>query len=359
MNFAFRVFILLVLSFSAVAQERIDLFRAEMLVTSQSPRERSQATVDGLAEVVVRASGLPEVLENPDVIDALGNADRYLVEWRYETTEETVEDDGREVPAWRLVLRYSGDAVEKLLRDLRLPIWPANRPSVLPWLMVDDASGRNRVTPSSHTEVLEALESAARRRGLPLIKPILDLEDSVALPSEALWSVQEDTIREASERYNPDSILVGRLTETARGEWRASWRLMHRGRSTVFDSRAADLEGAVAAAVDEMAAHFFQMYGIIPQEGSSEALVFQIDDVDDFAGYARLSNYLDNLAVIRRYDLVAVHGSSMLVYVYPTADLDQLQSALALDERLLPYTDLGLAGVPPGSPGNPLRYRWR
>jgi uncharacterized protein len=357
---AFAIRILIVCLFCAPAfGQRVDLYQADVLVVDQSQKERNQAVVDGLAEVVVRASGQPRVLENPQVIEAFERASNYLVEWRYETTKETLTIDGRELPAWRLVLRYSGNAVGKLLRDLRLPIWPANRPSLLVWLVVDSLEGRRRVSAFSAPEILALTEASAKRRGIPLIKPLMDLEDQVALSVEALWSMEETAVRQASERYNPDSILVGRLTETSGGQWRAGWLLQHRGRTAGFDSAGRELADVVASGIDQVANHFFQLYGIMPREGASEALVFQVDGVDDFARYTQVMDYLQNLAVIRRYDLVAVREASLLLYIYPAGDMALLRDALALDERLVPQSNPLVTGAPPGEPGNPLRYRWR
>jgi hypothetical protein len=357
----FALFGALLLSLSGLPAfaQQVDLYRADMLVVDQSQRERTQAAVDGLAEVVVRASGQPQVLEYPRVIDALKDASNYLVEWRYENTGETLEVNGEQVPAWRLVLRYSGNTIEKLLRDLRLPIWPANRPSMLVWLMVDSLEGRSRVSSFSQPEVLESTQVSAKRRGIPLIKPLMDLEDQVALSNDALWSLDQDAISQASERYAADSVLVGRLTETSRGEWRAGWLLMHRGRNTVVDSTGMEVSDVVAAGIDQVANHFFQLYGITPNAVDSEALLLQVDGVEDFASYTRFMTYLQRLAVIRRYDLVAVRGNSVLLYVYLQGDLALLRGALALDEQMVPFADLTAGGLPPGNPGNPLRYRWR
>lgn len=359
MALAIRVLFLCLLCVPAFGQQRVDLYQADMLVVDQSQRERNQATVDGLAEVVVRASGQPLVLQNPELIKAFDRASDFLVEWRYESTEETLTIDGREQPARRLVLRYSGSAIEKLLRDLRLPIWPANRPSMLVWLIVDRGGERSRVSASSAAEVLKHTETSAKRRGIPLVKPLMDLEDQVALSSDALWSMDQEAIRQASERYNTDSILVGRLTETSLGQWRAGWLLLHGERSEVFDGRGMALTDVVAEGIDEVATYFFQLYGITPSDGSSEAMAFQVDGVDDFASYMQLMDYLQGLAVVRRHDLVAVRGDSMLLYIYLEGDIGLLRGALALDDRLIPQGDSSLASTPLGDPGNPIRYRWR
>lgn len=359
MSAALRILLLFLLIPLAHAQERVDLFHAEVLVPNQSQAERNKAVVDGLAEVVLRATGQPAALENPQVVEALNRAGNYLVEWRYESTEETLEVKGRQVPAWRLVLRYSHAGVEKLLREAQLPIWPASRPKVLVWLMADTGQGRRIVTSSSAPEISEDLQDLARRRGLPVIRPLMDLEDQVALPASRLWALDYNAIRQASERYDPDSILVGRLIELSPGRWRASWSLTHRNRNLIFDNSGINAREALAAGLDQVVSHYVGLYAIIPQEGSGEALIFQVDGVEDFATYMRLNNYLESMAAVRRFDVVAAQAGSLLIYVYPEGEASVLRDVLALDERLVAIPELSVAGLPPGSPGNPLRYRWR
>lgn len=358
LSVAIRVLILFLLVPLAYAQERVDLFHASVLVPNQSQAERNKAVVDGLKEVVLKSTGQAAALESPEVVEALNRASSYLVEWRYESTDETLEVDGQQRPASRLVLRFSSNGIEKLLRESRLPIWPASRPTVLAWLMVDGSSGRRVVSSTFSPEVATALQTVARQRGLPVIRPLMDLEDQVALSASNLWALDYDTIRRASERYDPDSILIGRLTERG-GQWRASWTLMHRGRNVAFESSGSDVMEMMSAGLDPVISHYVDLYAIIPQEGSGEALIFQVDGVQDFANYIRLSNYLENVVAVRHFDLVAVQGSSLLLYVYPAGETGVLRDALALDERLVVIPDLSVAGLPPGSPGNPLRYRWR
>lgn len=359
MTVVLRILLLLLLAPFAVAQERIDLYQAEVLVPNQSQSERNKAAVTGLAEVVLKTTGQPQALEHPRIVEAMKRAGNYLVEWRYDSAEETLEVGDRQLPAWRLALRYSSNGVEALLREARLPIWPANRPTALVWLMADTSGGRRIVGSGFAPELSETLQDIARQRGLPIIRPLMDLEDQVALSPGSLWALDYDTIRRASERYDPDSVLVGRLTEFSSDQWRASWSLMHRGRNMTFDTSGADAREVMAAAFDQVVSYFVGLYAIIPQEGSGEAIIFQVDGVEDFAAYVRLNNYLEGMAAIRRFDVVAALGGSLLIYVYPAGETVVLRDALALDERLMLVPELGLAGLPPGSPGNPLRYRWR
>ena len=350
-------------------EQLVDLYQTETLVTSQSSRERARAATDGLAEVVLRISGTLAALQAPAVIDGMRRAQSYVYEFQYASTDQTLTVDDREVPASRLILRFSRQGVERLLRRANLPMWPANRPSLLVWLVVDDLDrGRHLVGPADDPAAIAALNAAAGRRGLPLLAPLLDLEDRVALAGDAAWVLAEDKIRLASGRYQSDAILVGRYSSTSRGEWRATWLLLHKGQSRVFDSVGFELDTVIAAGVNQVADHLAGIYAIVPGQHDPDAVVMQLTGVADFTHYVRVLDYLEKLAVVRQAHLAAVRGDTLLLHLYTDGDLALLLNALALDRRLVPVAsvDPGLPGPeapewqlgPRGSIHNPLHYQW-
>ena len=352
----------------AWAGQVVNLYQTETLVSSQSSRERAQAATDGLAEVILRISGTQESLRAPAIIDGMRRAQNYIHEFQYASTDETITIDDKEVAASRLILRYSPQAVERLLRQARLPMWPANRPSLLLWLVKDDlAQGRHLVGKTDAAEALAAFEAAAERRGLPLVVPLLDLEDRVALPGDAAWALSEPAIRKASSRYQSDAILVGRYSRTSRGEWRAAWLLLHKRQSRVFDSVGFDLNDVVGTGVDQVANHMAAIYAIVPGDSAADAVVMELKGITDFSRYIGVLNYLQNLAMVRRTHLAAVRADGLLLHLYTDGDLAPLINALALDKRLLPVSSVGPGagpGVmdwqrgPRGSAANPLQYQW-
>lgn len=347
--------------------DEVDLYRYQTLVVSQDRSERNQATADGLAEVLVRASGQQRVLQDSAVVKELSNASRYLLEYSYQSSGEQLEIDGNLRPAWRLVLRYSESEVQQLLRDARLPIWPANRPSTLVWLVMDDNQGRRIAFPQNDDGTLDSLREASERRGVPVLTPRGDLEDQAALSANAAWRLNEAAIRAASERYQPNTILVGKLSETSSGQWFGNWLLLDRDRSSSFDGRGASLETVINAGIDASADYFFQLYGYEPGEGGSRTLSFQLGGVSGFADYTSAMEYLEELALVERADLTVALGDYVLLNIMTDADVALLQDALALDRKLVPEaaTTASTGGSlttpvePLGSPTNPLRYRWQ
>lgn len=361
-----RLILLLVCSLlaaGAAAERSVDLYRAETLVTSRSDGERTRAIRDQFAELVVRMSGNWDAIEHPAVRDALTRAQDYLLEFSYASTEQTVTVDGAQVPATRLVLRYSPQAVEQLLRSAGLSLWPANRPAVLVWL-VEDRGGQRSLTTDS--EQREFLRRRANQRGLPLILPLMDLEDRLAINEDELWRMDEGAIRDASERYRPNAILVGRYSETSSGVWRSNWQLYHSLGNPLFEGEGDTAETLLTSAVDAVADYLASLYAIVPQQHEDpDALVLQVAGIRDFAAYKALQRYLQELALVRRVELVSARHDTLVLRLYVEGDVGRLTSALSLDSRLVPWEEAGQISLPGdryqprGTLVNPLVYNWR
>ena len=57
----------------------------------------------------------------------------------------------------------------------------------------------------------ELLASNGLARGLPLIFPIMDLEDQLTVDDGLIWGRFGKELLQASERYNANCLLIGRL----------------------------------------------------------------------------------------------------------------------------------------------------
>ncbi len=347
------------------------LYQAEVLVASQGSRARTEAAAQGLADVVVRVSGVPEAGQLPRVMGAMSKPLRWLEAFHYESTDELLEHNGVEVSASRLILRYSASAIEQLLRDAGLPVWPANRPSVLVWMVQDDVvEGRRVVSLLEQPEVLEATQAVSERRGLPMVTPLLDLQDQMALSADDLWGLDENLILNASSRYQADAVVVGRYTQTSGGQWRATWLLLHKGSREVFDSRGLDTAAWVDDGFGQVVSYLAGMYAIVPQIGTSEAVVMELDGVETFADYFQALKYLQDLAMVNRADPSAVSVSTLRLNLFTEGSVSLLLDALALDNRLKPKSVVTVSSQssvtpvpvwqmgPQGSANNPLRYEW-
>lgn|GEM_PF-1209051 len=381
--------LIVALASAATAGQKVDIYRADTLVKSQAENERNAAARATFGEVIVRVSGQRSALSNPAIKAALPKAQNYLFGFSYKSSSEKITVDGKTFPAVGLQLNYEPRAIEQLLRQAQLPIWPANRPQVLVWLVVKDQTGI-RVVPDATD--LHALQLQAHQRGLPLAFPD---DGSLSLSGDDLWSLNLEKIKAASQRYKADAILVGRYTPYSlgpipppvvvdplatanpsdadvvpalasssassvtadasaeippaveiQGPWLGDWQLIHANDDQSFADETPEVAGLFTLAVDRAADYFANQYAIMPNNQGPQAIMLRIGNITSFGEFKQAQAYLDELAMVQRMEVAKVNADGILVRLTTDGDVKLLMSTLALGRRLAPMQTATLNEIP-------------
>jgi hypothetical protein len=313
------------------AEKSVDLYTMSTLVVNQSEQVRRQAAMNGMANVIVRLSGSRASLDSPEVSNAIKNASNYLYQFSYQSTDKTLTIAGASQPATRLIMRFSQAPLEKLLQDARLPVWSSNRPDVLVWT-ADNNKGQNYVSASS--SIGQSLKSAAISRGLPIVSPVLDLEDRKALSVSRLWALDEGSIRVASTRYQADAVLAGRFSKR-RQQWTGNFILLHQGKTHYFTASGERQSAIANSVIDQVTEYFASIYAVVPgSSDGSNAIVLQVNNISDFARYTQVLSYLEKLPLIDTFMLSNVDSEQLQVTVNLNTDLERFLTTLELDKKL-------------------------
>lgn len=324
-----------------------NLYQADVPVAEQSAAELRRAASAGLAEVLVRVSGRADAQRNPALAPALAGADRYLEQYRYERNPAAGS-----MP-WLVRLNFAPDQSERLLRGAGLPVWGGNRPGVLALVVVDDGAGRNLVGDDS--PVAAALREQARRRGLALHFPLLDGADAHALAGDDIWQLDAGRVGPALERYKPDALLLGRLTQSG-GRWSGSWSLTVNDQHTDAEGEADSLSAALAPSIDKLADALASQYAVASSGAPSEGVLLRLIGIRNFDDYAHALAYLQRLEVVKSANPVQVEGEEVLLRLRIAGSAEQLARQLALDSRLQPQTAQTDSAA--GDQSAQLQYRW-
>ncbi|GAA6151929.1 DUF2066 domain-containing protein [Pseudoteredinibacter isoporae] len=308
-----------------------NLYRASFDVQDQTPERRETLAAAGLANVIVKVSGSQNLPEPERLNAALGQANRYLQQFSYENAED----------GYQLNLDYAKGAVDTLLRKLSLPIWPDKRPQVLLWLVQDDFQQRQMLNLNEQESLLDAARRVETDRGLPLSLPLMDLDDRLALPVAAAWSLNEQSLQRASSRYQSDVALLGRMSITGSGQWLASWLLMDRGKLQLFDGRGANPEDIVVSGLNQVADYLASQHAIVASPLDSKPYYMQLDNIGHFASYRKVLDYLNGLAMVRHAEPERVLGEQLRLRLFIDGQLQQLVDAIALDNVLQPNSAAG------------------
>jgi hypothetical protein len=293
--FARAVLAALLLLPLAVAAD-VALYQAAVPLKGLTPEDRSAAFSDALKVAAVRASGRRDAGEVPVIAAAAADPQRYVQQ--YSTTADRM-----------LKVGFDGRAMEQLLQQAGLPLWPAERPATLVLLFTPGvASGARAVTAAERPPERVEIERVAQLRGLPLAWPAETVEPAAARGRVAAAG-------------STAAVLLG-MSGAAAGEWTFG----HAGQTT--RSQGGPSAG-VGLAADSLAAR----YAPGSTRGVSTVSV-RIGGLDDVGGYAALTRYLEGLSLVRAVSPGELAGGTVLFELAVRGDLELLRRVFALDGRL-------------------------
>ncbi|OFC68681.1 DUF2066 domain-containing protein [Alteromonas confluentis] len=191
-----------VASVSCIASTTVSVNEASVAVENQSSRTQRAATRTALEQVVVKITGQRDALKQASVRTMLSEPQRYLRAYRFEMNNGELFYVGE----------FDSQTVTQELREAGLPIWGQRRPDTLIWLATqDDNSNREIISDGTANDITEALREVATERGVPVVFPLMDLDDSLSISVYDVWGRFAVSLKEASARYQPDYIVGARL----------------------------------------------------------------------------------------------------------------------------------------------------
>lgn len=314
-----------------------DLFRVAVPVADQGPAARAAGERAGLARVLERIAGAPDVLERPEVRVALDDPRRYYRSAGYARRAGLpAGDDGAAAGAarepWLLQLEFDRRSVLDLLAAADVPVWTGDRPELLLWIAVEDADGRRSLVGADHPWAAP-LADAARRVGLPVTLPLVDLTDLARLGARDVWARFREPVEVASERYDADATLLVRLREAPVAGWQLDWTGEVAGLAFDEALEAPSPEAGLEALLEAVADDLLARYAIRVGEAAS-VLWLQVDGIDDYPRYAALVRYLDGLTGVKDTQVVQVQERSLLLRVSAADTVERLLDLLRLERRL-------------------------
>ena len=332
------------------------LYSASVPIEDQSEAARYRAMRAGLSDVLVKLSGSRLVLGDPGVRQVVRQAANYISEYSYnsreiprtpelgEQSEQSEQDEqteqselGEQAEQEQLVeqteerlyldMQFAAGSVGAVLRDLGLPVWPADRPRLLMWLVANGPEGAYFVARSDNEAAIFTSEMAMQSRGVPFATPLLDLSDRLVLSPDEAWGFDETKLSEASRRYGIDHWLVLRISEISSGQFEGAWLLSggtEASRATVSANSVSQfIEDSIDQAIDQFGSALTYLPG---QSGEAvHLLITQIDDYQDFTAVMALLNELE---VVVRTQVSRVEGSELALNVVIEGDPQVLIQAL-------------------------------
>jgi hypothetical protein len=310
---------------------RLDkLFQAEVGAAGRDSGSRDAALRLALQDVLVRVTGSADSINEPEMLELVGNPGRFVEQYRYRQQAPQLAGEAERLILW---VQFDGIALAKRIRQAGLPFWGHERPDVLVWLAVDDVGQRYLVSESSESEAAQVLRQTARLRGLPLTLPLMDLQDQQAVRFTDVWGGFVGTLEAASQRYRPQLILIGKLGRSASDAgWRGDWNLLGAGVNQGWTSHAPALDQVVATGVGEATEWLAVQYAVVMADETRRTLV--VEGIHGLQDYARAYSYLDSLTVVDRVQVERVAEQEVAFSLKLSAEERNLLQVIALGKVL-------------------------
>ena len=334
MKFIF-VFFLTILAVAQVNAKQVEgLYDARVVVANQSAEARKQGAEKGLTDVLYKVSGFPVPLEHPAVHKALSIADQYLYQFSFTRVDESEWGEGIPPGSSYLNMSFEGRSIQRIIKSAQLPRWGANRPTIMTWVAVDDGE-RQMLSEATEHKALGKLNEAAAKRGLPLVLPIYDLEDSIKLPMVQLWGLFKEGILKASERYAAESVLAGRVYQPDENTWVGNWRFYFKGQEFEYEFKSQTLDEQLLWGLSAGAKVLAEEYALKPTAEKRGGLIVNVGKVSTLEDYGQLIKYLNKLAITKNVSLLKMSGDDVLMELSLNGTFKQLEQTLSLDKKLV------------------------
>jgi len=326
----------LVFARAAGAVEVDGIYEAQVPVDTQSTQERSTAIRTALGQVLVKVSGSSEATSISGINDILDNATHYVQQYRYRTVASDNAGAGSSgSKALALWVRFDPDAIDRLLRGHGQTVWGRARPVALLWLAIQQHGQRELLSADSQRPAHRIVLSEANRRGLPLRLPLLDLQDQSAISPTDVWGDFQDTIMQASKRYQTEGVLVGRAYQSSDGQWHARWTLYQGQSHQSWQSKGGALAEALDPGIDHSADILSRRFAQASGGDTQRSILLKVDDIKNLAQYARTADYLSSLSPVSAVQPSVLRAGSAVFRLTIRGDRMGVVQAISLGHMLV------------------------
>jgi hypothetical protein len=323
--------ITLFICFSAKAVEVTDLYQDTLKVEDKSRKARLTASRAALLNVLVKVSGDPYADQNPLAKQRSKDISDYMLKFEYDE-----KADG----TLKLVVKFEANKINALIKELNLPLWGTRRPLVAIWLAIEDNWRRELVTQESYPQLEQLIYDTAARRGLPVVVPLLDLQDRAIVGIPEVWGNFSEPVEQASSRYTAERSITARLYKPQSNDnWVLDWRFTN---DDLFEANrlTGDKQQTIALMIDTLAAGLAAEYAVDPSSSNSLAKAsFKLKGTNSFVDVELAKRRLESLSVVT--DVVIRSKDKQTIYfeVSHTGSVKDFKKALELDRSFEAFVD--------------------
>lgn len=320
----------LLLSYTVQAVATIDLYSGEVVVASQDEADRKDAIPEALIRVFQKLSGKRELSPSAVLDEALLNAERLMVSFRYRNVDR-LGPDGAIARELRLVVQFLQPEVDKLVHEIGLQRWPQQRPAVQIWVVVDDGRSRG-LKPLEYEYAWGVMEDVAMSRGLPISWPEMDEEEAQLVDTGLLWGGFTDYLIEKGAPGDGVAIVSARRDGP---QWTLGWSLTAGDQNWRWRNDDQELMLALSNGIHKMADQMSEASAIPASQQGQWSTDITITGLSSANDYIRCLEYLQNITLVTAIEVLAAEPGQLHLRMQINASPEFLTEFFNRDSVLL------------------------
>lgn len=296
------------------AQQPNDLYHTEVKLTGAEKAE-TIAKQDGLVNVLIKVSGKTDIAQNEVIKKALTQSDRYVTQMSFVEYEDAPR---------AMKLGYNSKMVLSLLTQAEQSIWETSRKSVLVWVVNEYNYQRSIIWEQSNNSLITRIKDAANERGLPVMFPVGDFDDVTSIELPDLWGNFKKPIADASERYNPQAILVVKVRGNS-----STWTLFDTTPQNLVTASKKPIEGRVSGSVqladmvNEVSDYFAKTYTKNLGAVASDSETVSIQGIHTTRAFFNIEKQLKQMNSVASVQVNTIQGDKVTYTLSLIGDYQQ------------------------------------
>jgi uncharacterized protein len=307
------------------------LYIGESIVAAPGDNEKRIAIANALGQVMVKLTGNPSAMNNSIVRRSMASASSLIAS----TSNRQITDTASGLPTFKtaLVISFDQNAIDALIAAAGMKYWTGARPKPILWLVIDDGRGP-RLVSSQQLDVVKPLATRGLERGLRFLLPAGNSTEQAAINS--VWTLNTAAMEPYTARYQNDTQVLGKVYRSVSG-WSAQWVMTQNGAEVArwVDTKA-DPRQVIASGANGAADALAKRDAIYFASGAAGKYRVDISGVYDGNGYIRLMSYLQQLAVVKRVQILQATPEGMRIEIDMSTGINGFNSMIKSDGVLRP-----------------------
>jgi len=339
----FAVLLVFLSSQSVKAVVIDDLYTVALPVSDQTTDLRREAFESAFRLVLIKVSGSDEAQKSSAILKLAKSSSRYVKQFSYEG-RPGVDAEGVAIKLLYLTVNFDQQLIEQLLSKYNFPIWGRERPSSLFVINSQSAGAIQIVTGDSAPKILELLEAAGLKMGVPILFPLMDLEDisKVNVSDVTLRHFKE--INNMASRYWPDALVVGEMVGFDLDYWQGTWEVRFADQVFKWQHKAPTQEAIIDQLINHLAGVLALEYALELDQRNQQELLLKISSIRDINHLTSVQKYLRSLNVVESVRVSLVSKEEVTFYLKLRDSIEDLQKIIdtgdILEQKNLPQVDL-------------------